>query len=372
MGKDSLMSPESEKSGSRGARRIVEVVGAALGLALAGPLLTVVIPLAGAALLLCACVAAATVYAPIAIVKEGPRWATQTAEADATITTVAQFESLEATATAYPLPPSVQTLVEADAASRWTMSPDGEHVAIAFWDQDRLGVMQLGTRQTRFVDLPEVPAKYAYYRDMRRSDPLWLDDRRLVISLPDFSGEDSDERFRLVELDDQEALELKESRLQEVEAAQVTDSQLDGKELFDVSSFYLSNLKAVAVDETGGLAIVGRDEEARLALSRRGPNTPVKELGPAPEWRFLERYYAPDGAYYAAVWPNGERLAILTEGGHIATETLAQSLGPPQVKCELQPIGWMPDSSGVLFWARCEANNPISQKAILILPVLAK
>jgi hypothetical protein len=77
------MSPESEKSGSSGARCIVEVVGAALGLALAGPLLAVIIFLVGAALLLCACVAAATVYAPISILKEGPRWATQTAEAGA-------------------------------------------------------------------------------------------------------------------------------------------------------------------------------------------------------------------------------------------------------------------------------------------------
>jgi hypothetical protein len=366
------MSPESEKPASSGACRIVEIIAAAIGLVLAGPLLTVVIPLVGAALLLCACVAAATVYAPIAVVKEGPRWATQTAEAHATITAVAQFESLEATATAYPLPAPIQTLIEANAASRWAMSPDGKYVAIAFWDQDRLGVMQIGTRQTTFLDLPKVPAEYASYRDMRHSDPVWLDERRLVISLSSFSGEDSDEKFRLFVVDDQGALKLKEFRLQEVEAAMVTDSQLGGKELFDVSSFYLSNLKAVGVDETGGVAIVGRDEEARLALSRLRTNTPVKELAPVPEWRFLERYYAPDEVYYAVVWPNGERLAILAAGGEIATETLARSFGPPQVRCELQPIGWMPDSSGVLFWARCEANNPVSQKAILILPVPGK
>jgi hypothetical protein len=162
---------------------------------LAGPLLTVVIPLVGAALLLCAYVAAATVYAPIAIVKEGPRWVTQTSEAHTAITAMAQFESLEATATAYPLPAPVQTLIEADEASRWALSPDGKYVAIAFWDQDRLEVMQLGTRQTRFVDLPKAPAKYVSYRDMRRSDPLWLDERRLVISLSGFSGEHSDEKF---------------------------------------------------------------------------------------------------------------------------------------------------------------------------------
>ena len=361
------MTSESEKPESKGARRIVEIVGAALGLALAGPLLTVVIPLVTAALLLCACVAATTVYAPIFMVQEGPRWATQTAEAQVTITAVAQFESLEATATAYPLPVPVQTLIGADAATRWAMSPDGKYVAIAFWDQDRLGVMQLGTRQISFLDLPKVAAKYASYRDMRRSDPLWLDERRLVISLSSFSGEDSDEKFRLFVVNDQGALALKEFRLQEVEATKVTDSQLGGKELFDIASFYLSNLKAVGLGETGGLAIVGRNEEARLALSRRGPNTPVKELAPVPEWRFLERYYAPGGIYYAVVWPKGERLAILTEEGKIMTETLARSFGPPQVRCELKPIGWMPDSSGVLFWARCEANNPASQKAILIL-----
>jgi hypothetical protein len=366
------MSPESEKPESSGARRIVEIVGAAIGLVLAGPLLTVVIPLMGAALLLCACVAAATVYAPIAVVKEGPRWATQTTEAQATITAAAQFESVEATATVYPLPAPVQTLIEANEASRWAMSPDGKYVALAFWDQDRLGVMQLGTRQIHFVDLPTVPAEYASYRDMRRSDPVWLDERRLVISLSSFSGEDSDEKFRLFVVDDQGALELKEFRLHGVEATMVTDSQVGGKELFEVSSFYLSNLKAVGVDETGGLAIVGHDEEVRLALSRLRTNTPVKELAPVPEWRFLERYYAPDQVYYAAVWPNGERLAILTEGGQIATETLASNFGPPQVRCELQPIGWMPDSSGVLFWARCQANNPVSQKAILILPVTDK
>jgi hypothetical protein len=95
-------------------------------------------------------------------------------------------------------------------------------------------------------------------------------------------------------------------------------------------------------------------------------------LAPVPEWRFLERYYAPDGNYYAAVWPDGERLAILTEGGEVATETLAGSFGPSQARCEVEPIGWMPDSSGVLFSARCEANSPVSQKAILILPVPAR
>jgi hypothetical protein len=306
------------------------------------------------------------------MVKERPRWATQTAEAQATTTAVAQLGSLEATATLYPLPPPVQTLMEADEASRWTMSPDGKHVAIAFWDQDRLGVMQLGTRQIRFVDLPEVPAEYAYYRDMRRSDPLWLDERRLVISLSSFSGEESDERFRLFVVGDQGALELHEFRLQEVDATQVTDNQLGGKELFDVVGVPLSNLKAVAVDETGGLAIVGRDEEARLALGRLGTNTPVKELVAVSGWRFLERYYAPDGDYYAAVWPDGERLAILTEGGEIATETQAVSFGPPQARCEVEPISWMPDSSGVLFWARCQANTQVSQKAILILPVPAR
>jgi hypothetical protein len=364
------MDPEGAKPEASGVRRVLEIGAAALGLLLAGPALAAIITAVVIGFFLCACAAAVTVYGPIAMVQERPRWASETARAHATATDVAEFKSLRATATAYSLPGQVETLIAADEASRWALSPDGEHLAIVFWDEDRAGVMSLRTRETRFVDIPEVPPKNASYRDLRRSDPLWLDERRLVISLSCFSSEDGSCPFRLLEVGGSGALELREFRLREVEASQVAGADVAGKELFDVASHSLSNLRAVALDGTGGLVIVGRDDEARRVLGELGPNAAIAKSTPPAEWRFLERTHSPDGAYYASVWPDGERLAILREGGDIVAETLARDYGPTQVGCDVQPIGWMPDSSGVLFRARCEAYYSLaSQKAVLVLPV---
>jgi hypothetical protein len=83
------------------------------------------------------------------------------------------------------------------------------------------------------------------------------------------------------------------------------------------------------------------------------------------EWQPQERYDAPDGNYYAALWPLGERLAILQPGGEVVSEVYAANFGPSSADCSLTPIRWLPDSRGVLFTAYC---YPV-ERAILLLSI---
>jgi hypothetical protein len=364
------MSSESDRSDSKGARRALGVVLAAIGIALAGPLLSVVLPLLLVGLMLCACTAALAVLGPVAIVREAPQRATSTAEAHAAATAQAGFQALKATATAYPLPADVETFIEADDLSRWSLSPGGEYIAIAFWGQDRMEVMHLKTRQMRFVELLEEPAYYdAIYPDLNYRNPVWLDARRLFISQVLDSHQREPYAYRVFEVSGDVDFELHEYRLQEIRAEEISGGMLAAKQVYEIDSFHISYLTALALDKTGGLAIIAYSQDERQALSRLTANMAVSRVAPLPDWQFLERYPSPDGNFYASVWPEGARLAILRQGGDIVAETQADRFGPPEVTCQLEPIGWLPDSSGVLFSARCKEYDWVSQHAILILPV---
>jgi hypothetical protein len=364
------MSSESDRSESRGGRSALGVVLAAIGIALAGPALSVVLPLLLVALILCACTAAAAVLGPVAIIRDAPQRATSTAEAHATATAQAGFQALKATAAAYPLPADVETLIEADDLSRWSLSPGGEYIAIAFWSQDRIGVMHLRTRQVRFVELLEEPAYYdAIYSYMNYRNPVWLDARRLFISQVLDSHQREPYAYRVFEVSGDVDFELCEYRLQEIRAQEVSAGMLAAKQVFEIDSFHIPYLMALALDKTGGLAIIAYSQDERQSLSRLKANMAVSQLAPLPDWQYLERYPSPDGSFYASVWPEGARLAILRPGGDVVVETQADRFGPPEVTCQLEPIGWLPDSSGVLFSARCKDYDWVSQHAILILPV---
>jgi hypothetical protein len=77
------------------------------------------------------------------------------------------------------------------------------------------------------------------------------------------------------------------------------------------------------------------------------------------------RYPSPDGKHHAAVWPDGEKLAILRSDGQMVIEKPVGEFGPPDAHCRLVPMRWLPDSSGVLFISRCMN----AQHAVLLLPV---
>ena len=175
-----------------------------------------------------------------------------------------------------------------------------------------------------------------------------------------------------------------------VRARAVASSSLRGKEMYEIRDFD-HELLAVALEGGEGLAIIAYNDDDRQAfralvagmrLREVAPDAdwhePFPEYGdPEPPWRAMERYGSPDGNYYAAVWADGARLAILRPGGEVVVETSANAFGRSEVECTLIPIGWLPDSQGVLFVSRCidaQCGAWLSwcrhaQRAVLLLAV---
>jgi hypothetical protein len=362
MEKTQQIPSDPEEARSTRVRRILQNVGAAIGIVLAGPALAAIFPVLVIGLFLGSCCAALIVSYPFVAGDISESRVTSIAEARVTGTARAQIESFRATVAAYPPPADVDAFVSLDDLIQWDFSPDGEYVALT--GSRRLGVMSVATRQVYYPDLLDTFAN----PDVQYGNAVWLDERRLLVRQRKAKGPsyDATHAYHLVHIVGDAGPEFRSFALPEVRASEVTPSQLRGKDLFyigDNRPFH----QGVAVGEMDGVAVIaqGPDEEQVFRALIRGMT--IHEIAPDSNWRVerpyepgnrsqwhpLTRYDAPDGSYYAAVWPDGARLAILRSGGEIVVETLASEYGPPGADCRLVPLRWLPSSTGVSFVPRC-------------------
>jgi hypothetical protein len=200
--------------------------------------------------------------------------------------------------------------------------------------------------------------------DVGPDDTVWLDERRLFVFQAE--GTYTGYGFVLYRLSDDPNFEVEELWLPDIRANKATADLLAGKELFQNIDPYAKQVVAIGetdgwVIDTGGAA----DEEAfeRLLVGRTV--TELRFYEGSSDWRPQERYNSPDGNYYAAIWPQGERLAILQPEGAVVIEVYAADFGPPSAYCHLRPIRWLPDSRGVLFTSDCSGI----ERGILLLAI---
>jgi hypothetical protein len=356
-------------------RRIWQTLGAAVGVVLAGPALAVALHLLTTALLLAGCCALLAASYPLALPTLIQDEQTREVEDRAASTAEVRHESLIATVTAYPLPSGVEVVAPFEGLAQWDLSPDGEHVALR--SAERVGVLNVRTRQMRLAE----PPAHSY------GNVLWLDERRLLVLVHDATGRPPRSgAYRLVQVEG----ELRESALRTVRAGTVASRSLRGKDIYEVREFE-HELLAVALERGEGLAIIAYNDDDRQAFRAAAAGIRVLEIAPdadwhepfpqygdfKPPWRALERYRSLDDNYYATVWADGARLAILRPGGKVVVETSARAFGPPETECTLVPIGWLPDGQGVLFLSRCidaQCGAWVSwcthaQRAVLLLTV---
>ena len=368
----------SKESNAGRKRRVWQSLGAAIGLLLAGPALAVVLPLLMTALLLAGCCGLLVVGSPLAIPRLIEDGKTREVEERATGTAQVRHESLMATATAYPLPAGVEVYAPFEGLAQWDVSPDGEHVALR--SAQRVGVLNVRTGHVR---LAEPPAHST-------GNVLWLDERQLLVLVHDATGSPPRSgAYRLLQVPGDGLSELREWVLRTVRAHAVAARSLRGKDIYEVREFE-HGLLAVALEGGEGLAITAYNDDERQAFRTAAAGMRVREVAPdadwhepfprygdpVPPWRAMERYGSPDGKSYAAVWADGARLAILRPGGEVVVETWANAFGPPEAECTLIPMGWLPDSQGVLFTSRCTDAQcggfswcGHAQRAVLLLAV---
>jgi hypothetical protein len=369
----------SKESNAGRKRRIWQGLGAAIGLVLAGPALAVVLSLLATALLTAGCCALLVVGSPLAIPRLIEDEKTREVEERAAGTAQVRHERLMATATAYPLPSGVEVYAPFEGLAQWDVSPDGETIALR--SATRVGVLNVRTRHMR---LAEPPAHGT-------GNVIWLDERQLLVLVHDATGRPPRSgAYRLLQVQGDGLAELRESVLRTVRAHAVASSSLRGKDIYEISDF-AHGLLAVALEGGEGLAITAYSDDERQAFRTAAAGMRVLYVapdadwhepfpqygGPEPPWRAMERYGSPDGNYYAAVWTDGARLAILRPGGEVVVETSARAFGPPEAECTLIPMGWLPDSQGVLFVSRCidaQCGAWLSwcrhaQRAVLLLAV---
>jgi hypothetical protein len=349
-------SSESKESNVGRKRRIWQSLGAAIALVLAGPALAVALNLLATALLLAGCCALLVVGSPLAIPRLVQDQQTRDIEDRAAATAQVRHEWLIATVTAYPLPSGVEVYAPFEGLAQWDFSPDGEYVALR--SAERVGVLNVRTRHMRLAE----PPAYGH------GNVIWLNERQLLVLVHDATGgPPRSGAYRLLQVQGDDGLaELRESALRTVRARAVASRSLRGKEIYEIRDFE-HELLAVALEGSEGRAIIAYNDDDRQAFRTAAAGMRVLEIapdadwhepfpqygGPEPSWRAMARYDAPDGSYYASVWADGARLVILSPGGEVVVETAASAFGPPQTECTLIPIGWLPDSQGVLFFSRC-------------------
>jgi len=263
--------------------------------------------------------------------------------------------------------------------AQWDVSPDGE--TIAQRSAQRVGVLNLRTRHMRLAE----PSAHSH------GNVIWLDGRRLLVVVHDATGSPPRSgAYRLLQVQGDDLAEVRESALRTVRAHAVAARSLRGKELYEIRDVE-HQLLAVALEGSEGLAIIAYNDDDRQAFRTVTAGMSVLEIAPdadwhepfprygdpEPPWRAMERYSSPDGSYYAALWADGARLAILSPGEAVIVETSASAFGPSETECTLIPMGWLPDSQGVLFVSRCldaQCGAWLSwcthaQRAVLLLAV---
>ena len=369
--------PSSKERNAGSKRRIWQSLGAAIGVVLAGPALSVVLSLLATVLLLAGCCALLVVGSPLALPRLIEDEKTRAVADRAASTAQVRHERRIATATAYPLPPGVEVYAPFEGLAQWDFSPDGEHVALK--SAQRVGVLNVRTGHLR---LAEPPAH-------SHGNLIWLDERHVLVLVRDATGRPPRAgAYRLVQVQG----EWRESVPRTVRARAVAAHSLRGKEIYEIVEFE-HGLLAVALEEGGkGLAITAYSDDERQTFRTAAAGLPVRQIAPdadwhepfprygdpaEPPWRAMERYGSPDGSSYAALWPDGARLAILRPGGEVIVETWASAFGPTGTTCTLVPIGWLPDGQGLLFFSRCVdaqcapwlSQCSHAQRAVLLLAV---
>ena len=358
--------------------RIIQSLGAAIGLLLAGPALAVFFTSLLTMLILCGCMAVLAVSYPFAQDEIRAASGTAAAHRQATATTGAQIAVLQATATTYPLPAQVRRFVHFEDLAQWDFSPDGEYAVLV--SPQHLEIVQLATRQVRLVALSGF-----LERRLRYGGAVWLDARRLLVH--QVRDDNHPQGYRQIEVQGNTDFQLQESAVKEIRGSQITLDQLPSKEVIRLKEVN-SNLVAAVINGPEVVIVIAYGNEERQAFAALIEDRVVREvtadiswqaLDPYASryntfstWRTLERYHTPKGDFYAAIWPDEARLAILRPGGEIVVETQASEFGPAWAACRLIPLGWLPDSSGVLFHVRCrEAQGAasLSNQALLLLPI---
>lgn len=376
--KRSAIPPGSKEIDVKIGPQVIKGIGAAIGLLVAGPALAVLMTSLLTMLILCGCIATLAVAYPFA--QDEVRAVRETAASDrqATDTARAQIAVLQATATAHPLPARVQMFVPFEDLVQWDFSADGEYAALV--SPEHLEIVQLATQQMRSVELSGF-----LDRGLRYGGAVWLDARRLLV----YQVRDGNipRGYRQIEVQGDSGFELQDSDVQEIRGSQISRNQLEGKEIIRLKDVN-DDLAAAVINDTEVTVIIAYGMAEQQAVATLIEDMVVREVTSDmawqaldahastyktfSSWRTLERYHSPAGNYYAAIWPDEARLAILRPGGEIVIEMQASEFGPTGASCRLIPLGWLPNSSGVLFQSRCrdaQGVASLSNQALLLLPI---
>ncbi|MEW5959642.1 MAG: hypothetical protein AB1801_18105 [Chloroflexota bacterium] len=376
--KSSEIAPGSKEIDLKIGRQVIRGIGAAIGLLIAGPVLAVLLTSLLTMLILCGCMAMLAVAYPFA--QDEMRAARETAVShrQATATAGAQIAVLQATATAYPLPAQVQMFVPFEDLVQWDFSADGEYAVLV--SPEHVRIVQLATRQMRSVELSGFSD-----RSLRYGGAVWLEARRLLVY--QVRDDNMPQGYRQIEVQGDSGFELQESDVQAIRGSQISRHQLEGQEIIRLKDVN-HNLAAAVINGTAVTVIIADGLAEQQAVATLIEDMVVREATPDmawqaldpyastyktfSSWRTLERYPSPGGYFYAAIWPEAARLAILRSGGEIVIETQASEFGPTGATCRLIPLGWLPNSSGVLFHSRCrdaQGTAALSNQALLLLPI---